>query len=158
MSARETAESGRKLVATNKKARHRFHILETVEAGLVLQGTEVKSLREGNCSLDEAFARPRGEELWILNMHIAPYAQGNRENHEPRRPRKLLLHRREIRQLKDRIEQKGHTLVPLSLYFKRGRAKLELGLARGKRVADQREDMRRRDAEREMRQELRRRR
>lgn len=158
MSAKEHGGSGTKLVASNKKARHKYFIVEACEAGLVLTGTEVKSLRAGNCSLDEAFARPRDGELWVLGMHIGPYEQGNRENHEPTRPRKLLLHQREIRQLIARVEQRGFTLVPLSVYFKQGRAKMELGLARGKSAGDRRETLKKRDAERELRQAARRRR
>ena len=156
--AKSNPQGGRKLIARNKKARRRYEILDTWEAGLALQGTEVKSLRNGQCSLDEAFARPRNGELYVVDMHIPPYEQGNRENHEPKRPRKLLLHKREVNNLIAQINQKGLTLVPLSVYFRNGRAKLELALARGKSFADRREDVRERDAEREVRQAMRRRR
>lgn len=151
-------EGGTKLVAANRKARHRYQILDCYETGLVLQGTEVKSLRQGSCSLDEAFARPRGDELFVIGMNIAPYKEGNRENHEPTRPRKLLMHKREIEQLISKVNQKGFTLVPLSVYFKHGRAKLELALACGKSHADRREDLKQRDAKREVEREMRNRR
>jgi SsrA-binding protein len=135
----------------NRKARFDFEILERLEAGLCLKGTEVKSLRSGQASLDEAFARLQGDELYLVNFHIHPYEAGNRFNHEPLRPRKLLLHRREIRKLASKVAQRGQTLVPLAIYFnQRGLAKVELALARGKTRGDKREAIREREAKREM--------
>lgn len=139
-----------KLIVSNRKARHEYQVLETYEAGLVLQGTEVKSLRQGRANLQDAFARFEGGELWLYNLHISPYEPGNRFNHDPLRPRKLLLNRRELRKLVGQVEQKGLTLVPLDLHFRRGLAKVTLALARGKKLHDKREDVRKRDAEREI--------
>jgi SsrA-binding protein len=139
-----------KLVASNRKARHNFDILETHEAGLVLQGTEVKSLRDGRADLKESYARIEGGEAWLVGCHISPYAQGNRANHDPLRPRKLLLHKKEITRLLGKIMEKGLTLVPLRLYFKDGRAKVELGLARGRKTLDKRHAIREREERREM--------
>ena len=130
---------GIKIVATNRRARHDFIIEDTYEAGLVLQGTEVKSLRNGQCVLTDAFARPRGEELYIFDMHIAPYEQGTYANHEPKRPRKLLLHRREMNRIISQCTQRGYTLVPTRLYFKDGYAKVELGLAKRRQKWDKRD-------------------
>lgn len=130
---------GIKTVATNRRARHDFFIEDTYEAGLVLQGTEVKSLRNGQCVLTEAFARPRGEELYLYDMHIPPYEQGTHYNHEPKRPRKLLLHRREMNRMISQCTQRGYTLVPTRLYFKNGYAKVELGLAKRKQRWDKRD-------------------
>jgi len=138
----------------NKKARHNFAILDTVEAGLVLVGSEVKALREGRANIDEAFARLRGEEVWLYNMHIGPYEQAHQFGHESRRVRKLLLHRREVRRLLARAVEKGSTLVPLAVYFKRGWAKVDLGVARGKREFDKREDLKKRDHQRDVDREL----
>lgn len=139
-----------KVVATNRKARHDYHIDETFEAGLVLTGTEVKSIREGRLNLKDSFARIDGEEVYLLNMHVSPYSHGNRWNHEPTRTRKLLLHKAEIRKLIGHVQQKGYTLVPLKVYFnKRGKAKVEIALARGKRSWDKRRDIAKREAERE---------
>jgi len=147
-------ERGRKVVATNRKARHDYHIEEVYEAGLVLVGTEVKSLRAGRASLVDGYASVSGGEVWLENVHIPEYAQGTWTNHEPRRRRKLLLHREEIDELGVKTREKGLTLVPLALYFSDGRAKVELGLARGKRNYDKRQAMRerqdKRDAERAM--------
>ncbi len=137
-------------VVRNRKARHEYQILETVEAGIILQGTEVKSLRQGRANLQDAFALVEGGELWLHNLHISPYEAGNRFNHDPLRRRKLLLNRSEIRKLGAQVEQKGLTLVPLDIYFKRGVAKVTLALVRGKKLHDKREDLRRRDAEREI--------
>lgn len=137
-------------VARNPKATHDYHILETWEAGLVLRGTEVKSLRTGKASIKEAWAQVRRGELWIEGLHITPYEQGNRWNHEPVRSRKLLLHRREINRLIGAVEQGGLTLVPLDLYFIDGKAKLTLALARGKKTHDRREDLKRRIADRDV--------
>jgi SsrA-binding protein len=147
---------GSKVVVRNKKARHDYHILETWEAGLALQGTEVKSLRGGRANLQDAFARPERGELWLHNLHISPYDPGNRYNHDPLRPRKLLLHKREIRKMIAEVERQGLTLVPLDIYFKRGMAKITLALARGKQQHDRRDDLKRRDAEREMERALKR--
>jgi SsrA-binding protein len=135
---------------TNRQALHDYHILETVEAGLALQGTEVKSIRAGNANLREAYARESNGEIWLWNAHIAPFEQGNRWNHEPRRPRKLLLHTREIGRLAAKAKESGNTLVPLRLYDRRGKLKLELALARGKRQYDKRAAI----AERETRREI----
>lgn len=137
-------------VARNPRATHDYHILETHEAGIVLTGTEVKSLRQGKASIKEAYGLVRNGEVWLEGMHITPYEQGNRYNHEPVRGRKLLLHRREIERLIGATEQKGCTLVPLELYFKKGRAKVALALGKGKKVHDRREDLKRRIADREM--------
>lgn len=138
-------------VARNKRARHDYHILETWEAGLVLSGTEVKSLRDGKATLTDAYATIRDGEVYLLNMHISPYERGNQFNHEPTRSRKLLLHRREIRKLIGGVERQGLTLIPLELYFNaRGKAKVMIALAKGKKLHDKRADARRRDDEREM--------
>jgi SsrA-binding protein len=139
-----------KIVAENRKARHDYHIHETYEAGLVLTGTEVKSLRAGKANLKDAYARIDNGEMMLFQMHISPYEQGNRFNHEPLRVRKLLMHRLEITKLLSKTKEKGYTLVPLKLYFSRGRAKLELGLATGKKNYDKRQDVAERDAKREM--------
>ena len=137
------------MVARNSRARHDYHILETWEAGLVLSGTEIKSVRAGKVSLAEAFGVVRRGEVWLEGMTISPYESGGYVNHEPRRPRKLLLHVREIRRLIGAVEQKGLTLVPHDLHFTRGRAKVTLALGRGKKLHDKREDLKRRIADRE---------
>jgi SsrA-binding protein len=142
--------AGEKLIASNRRAFHDYEILETYEAGLVLRGTEVKSLRDGRADLKESYARIEREEAWLFGCHISPYTQGNRANHDPLRPRKLLLHRGEINRLLGRVMEKGLTLVPLRLYFKSGRAKAELGLARGRKLLDKRHVIREREARREM--------
>ncbi len=135
----------------NRKASFRFEIVEKLDCGLVLWGTEVKSLRAGQASLDESYARIEKEEIWLHNFHIAPYEHGHTTNHLPMRPRKLLLHRREIRKLTPKVTQRGFTLVPLSVYFnERGLAKVKLALARGKTHGDKREDIKKRDHAREM--------
>jgi SsrA-binding protein len=139
-----------KLIVSNRKARYEYQVLDTWEAGLVLQGTEVKALRQGKANLQDAFARFDAGELWLFNLHISPYEQGNRFNHDPLRPRKLLLSRRELRKLVGQVEQKGLTLVPLDLHFRQGIAKVNLALARGKKLHDKRDDVKRRDAEREI--------
>jgi SsrA-binding protein len=139
----------RKVVARNKKATHEYHIADSWEAGIVLVGPEVKSVRAGKISLAEAFARVDGEEVWLHGMHISPYEPASRENVDPIRPRKLLLHRREIRRLIGAVQQKGFTLVPLDLYLSKGRVKVTLALGRGKKLHDKRESERRREAERE---------
>ena len=139
-----------KLIARNRKARHEYHILETLEAGLVLTGTEVKSLRNGKAALGDAYAMIDGSEAWLHHLHIGQYDQGNRNNHEPLRKRKLLLHKKELRRLIGKIREKGLALIPLKLYFVDGWAKVELGLARGKKSHDKRHDIAKRDAERDM--------
>ena len=143
-------EKGRKVVASNRKARHDYAILDTFEAGLALTGTEVKSLRAGRASLVDAFAQESNGEIYLHGMHIPEYAQGTWTNHEPRRTRKLLLNRLEISRLIGKLKESGLTLVPLSLYFSDGWAKVELGLARGKRSYDKRQDLAQRDANREI--------
>jgi len=143
------------LIASNRKAHHNFDILETYEAGLVLRGTEVKALRGGRADLKESYARIEGGEAWLVGCHISPYAQGNRANHDPLRPRKLLLHRAQIGRLLGKIMEKGLTLVPLRLYFKEGRAKVELGLARGRKTLDKRHVIREREERRELDREVR---
>ncbi|MCL5269580.1 MAG: SsrA-binding protein SmpB [bacterium] len=152
---KQKTESGEKVVCQNRKARHLYEIEETFEAGLELKGTEVKSLRQGQGSINEAFAQVKDAEAWIQQFHIPPYEQGNRFNADPIRPRKLLLHRREIDKLGAAVARKGYTLVPLRVYFARGRAKVLLGLARGKKTLDKREDMKRRDQQRDMNRALR---
>ena len=137
-------------IARNRRARFDYHILDTWEAGLVLTGTEVKSLRTGRAQLNDAYGIVEGGQVYLLNMHIAPYAQGSYNNHEPTRTRKVLLHRREIRRLIGGVEREGLTLVPLDLYFKNGVAKVTLALAKGKKVHDKRQAMRERDAAREL--------
>ncbi len=145
-----------KVIAVNRKALHDYHILESVEAGLVLTGTEIKSIRMGRVSLREAFARADDDELWLLGAHIAQYPPAGRFNHEPTRKRKLLLHKGEMYELTSALEEKGLTLVPLRLYLKNGRAKVELALARGKRAHDKREAIAKREAERQMQRAVRR--
>lgn len=144
----------RKVVATNRKARHDYEILETLEAGLVLKGPEVKSLRAGKVGFRDAFARVSGAEVWLHNLHISPYEQANRFNEDPLRTRKLLLGRGEIRRLIGKVEEKGLTLVPLELHFRRGFAKVTLGLARGRRLHDKREKLRREIQDREARRAI----
>ncbi len=144
-----SARNGRRVVATNRKARHEYDVLETFEAGLVLKGPEVKSLRAGKVGLRDAFARIEGREAWLHNLYIGPYEQANRDNEDPVRARKLLLHRREIQRLIGKVEEKGLTLIPLLVYFSRGYAKVDLALARGRRLHDKREKMRREIQDRE---------
>jgi SsrA-binding protein len=139
-----------KTVVTNRKAYHNYHVEESVEAGIVLTGTEIKSIRVGRVNLGDAYVRPEGGELWLLNAHIARYEAGSYLSHEPTRPRKLLLHRKEINALAGKVLEKGFTLVPLKLYIKDSMAKVEVALARGKRQYDKRESIMRREAEREM--------
>ena len=142
-------EQGRKVVAQNRKARHDYHVEDTYEAGLVLTGTEVKSLRAGRASLVDGFAEVDGGEVWLQGVHIPEYTQGTWTNHEPRRRRKLLLHRLEIERLAARAAERGLTIVPLSLYFKDGRAKVEIALARGKKSYDKRQALAEKEAKRE---------
>ena len=143
-----------KAIAANRRARHEYWIEETHEAGIALTGTEVKSLREGRANLTDAFARVDRGEVWLHHLHISPYAQGNIHNHDPLRTRKLLLHRREIARLRAKTDQKGYTLVPLRLYFRRGVAKVELAVARGRHLYDKRERIAERDAERRIARNL----
>jgi SsrA-binding protein len=145
---------GEKLVADNRRARHEFELLERVEAGIVLQGTEVKALREGRATIQRAFADVRGNEIWLVGANIAAYDKGGFANHDPERDRKLLLHRREIDRLRGRVQEKGLTLVPTRLYFKDGRAKVELALARGKELRDKRRDIAKREADRQIERAL----
>lgn len=152
--ARKRDDEGLKIAATNRRARFEYEILETWEAGLVLQGTEVKALREGKVNLGDAYGEIRDGEAFVVKMHIGPYEQGNRENHEPFRRRKLLMHRREIRKILPKLEEKGLTLVPLRLYFKEGRAKLELGLGRGKKMHDKRDAKAKQDVQRRIAQHV----
>ena len=142
--------SEKKNICINKEATHLYFIEERFEAGLVLRGTEVKSLREGRANLKESYARVSGDEIFLVNCHISPYSHGNQLNHDPLRSRKLLLHRREIRKLIGKVSEKGFTLVPISMYFSDGKAKLELGLGKGKKLHDKRESMKERVANREM--------
>lgn len=141
---------GSKTITRNKKAFHNYFVDESHEAGIVLLGTEVKSLREGSVQLVDAYARFEDGELWLLNAHISPYRMGTHENHEPMRPRKLLMKRRELRRLRTKAEQAGYTLIPLRLYFKDNRIKVEVGLCRGKKLFDKRESIRKREDNREM--------
>lgn len=147
--------AGIKIVATNRKAGRDYFLEDRLEAGLVLTGTEIKSIRAGSVSLSDGYVQPRGGELWLVNVHIAPYDPSGRANHEPRRPRKLLLHRREINRLLSRVQERGYTIVPVQMYLKEGRAKVEIALARGKRQYDKREAIARRDAQREVERALR---
>lgn len=146
---------GEKVVARNRRARHEYFILETMEAGIALQGSEIKSIRAGQISLAEAFVRVDGKEAWLEDAHIAPYEQASIYNHEPRRPRKLLLHSSEIRKLWNTIRQKGVTIIPLAVYLKNGRAKVEIGVAKGKKLYDKRAEIAKRDTQREIERTLR---
>ena len=146
------------MITVNRKAYHDYHIQESLEAGIVLKGSEIKSVREGKVNLSDAYAKPENGELWLHNSHIASYDAAGYDTHEPVRPRKLLLHRKEIDMLAGKVVQKGLTLVPLKLYIKHGVAKVELGVAKGKKVYDKREAIARRDAEREVERALKRRR
>ena len=139
-----------KVIATNRKARHDYLIEDTIEAGLVLTGSEIKSIRAGQVNLRDSYATVRDGEIWLINMHIAPYKQASFQNHEPRRERKLLLHHREINRLTGKLQEKGLTLVPLRLYLKSSWAKVELGLARGKKLYDKRQSLRERDDRRQI--------
>lgn len=147
-------KGGKKVIASNRKARHNFTILEVFEAGVVLTGTEVKSLRDGNASMADSFATVDDGEIWLRNLHIPEYHHGSWTNHPPRRNRKLLLHRRQIDMLMGKIRDGNLTLVPLSMYFTEGRVKVELALARGKQAHDKRQDIARRDAQRDVIREL----
>jgi len=155
VAAKTEREKQQKLVATNRRGRFEYEILDTVEAGISLRGPEVKSLRAGRANLSDSYAIVRRGEVFLINAHISPYEEAGRENVESRRERKLLLHRAEIARLQGQVAERGFTLVPLSLYFKDGRAKLELALARGKKLHDKRETIRRREEDREVQRALR---
>ncbi len=152
----KTLGANERLIAENRKARHKYQVLETLECGVMLVGSEVKSLRDGKLSLDESYGRIRDGELWLVNSNIAEYVQANRMNHDPTRPRKLLIHRREIQKFAGQAKEKGLTLVPLKMYFKQGRAKVLLGLCRGKKQHDKREDMKKADSQRQIARVMRR--
>ena len=142
------------VVSTNRKAYHDYFIEETYEAGITLLGTEVKSLREGKANLKDSYALIKGNEIFLLNCHISPYSHGNIQNHDPLRTRKLLLHRKEINKLWGKLTQKGLTLIPLKIYFKKGKAKVEIGLAKGKRKYEKRESIKEKEAKREIQRHL----
>ncbi|XMB67348.1 SsrA-binding protein SmpB [Mycoplasmatota bacterium zrk1] len=139
-----------RIIAQNKKARHDYHIEEELECGIVLHGTEIKSIRKGQINLKDSYARIKDDGMYVINMHISPYEQGNRFNHDPIRDRKLLLHKNEIRKLNQKVQLQGVTLVPLKVYIKDGYAKLELGVAKGKNVRDKRQDLKAKQAKRDM--------
>ena len=146
-----SGETSERVVTTNRKARHDYHILESLEAGIALTGTEIKSVRQAAVNLSEGFAQLRRGEIWLVGVHISPYKEGSYANVDPMRERRLLLHRKEIRKLAAKLADKGTTLIPLKIYFKGNKAKLQLGVCRGKRDYDRREDIRTRDAERDLR-------
>jgi SsrA-binding protein len=148
------ADEKQKVTLSNRKAFHDYEILERFEAGIVLNGTEVKSLRQGRASFKDSYARVYNDELWVANFHISPYDHGGYSNHDPLRQRKLLLHKNEIRRLIGKVEERGLTLIPLKVYFKNGRAKMEIALARGKKVYDKRDDITKRDMSRDAQREL----
>ncbi|HLF19434.1 MAG TPA: SsrA-binding protein SmpB [Bacteroidota bacterium] len=150
------AESEQRVLVSNRKARHEYEIFETLEAGIALKGTEVKSLRKGRANLQDGYAIIKGGEVWLLGMHISPYEQGNINNHDPVRTRKLLLQKKQIRKLFGRISEKGLTLIPLSAYFKGPYAKIELAVCRGRKAYDKREAIAKREAQREVSKRLKR--
>ena len=154
MASKKAAAAGEQVVCVNRQARHNYFIDETYEAGLVLLGSEVKSLRDGKANLVDSYARIQKGEAFLVNFHISPYAAANQFNHETKRTRKLLLHAREIERLTGKTKERGLTLIPLKIYFKNGRAKVELGLARGKKLYDKRETLRRKVAQREVERSL----
>jgi len=143
-----------KIIATNRKARHDYFLLETFEAGIVLQGSEIKSLRAGQISLKEAYVRTNGDEAWLVDAHIAPYNPASRDNHDPKRTRKLLLHKKEILNLWEEVKQKGNTVIPVKVYLKRGKAKVEIAIAKGKQKYDKRQKIAKRDAQRDIERAL----
>src|SRR5438034_3426320 len=147
-------DEGIKVICRNKRAFHEYSVADRLECGIVLTGTEVKSLREGSANLEDAYAKIEDGEVWLIGSDIPEYTMGNRMNHKPKRPRKLLLHRREIDKFAGKASQRGFTLVPLRMYFKQGRAKVELGVARGKQVHDKRQDLKKADANREIRRAM----
>jgi SsrA-binding protein len=148
------AEEGIKVICRNKKAFHEYNVIDRLECGIALTGTEVKSLREGQASLEEAYAKLENGEVWLIGSDIPEYSKGNRLNHKPKRPRKLLLHRAEINKFAGKATERGYTLVPLRMYFKQGRAKVELAVARGKQLHDKREAQKKSDAQREIRRAM----
>ncbi len=152
--AKKGEDDGVKVICRNKRAFHEYEVLESLECGVALTGTEVKSLRDGHASLEEAYAKLEGGEVWMIGSDVPEYAMGNRMNHKPKRPRKLLLHRREINKFADKATQKGFTLVPLKLYFRDGLAKVELAVARGKQLHDKRQAAKKADAQREIRRAM----
>jgi SsrA-binding protein len=152
---RESGEEGIKVICRNKRAFHEYEIMDRLECGLVLTGTEVKSLREGSSSLEDAYAKLEDGEVWLIGSDIPEYSMAHRMNHKPKRPRKLLLHRQEIAKFAGKASQRGFTLVPLRMYFKHGRAKVELAVARGKQQHDKRQDLKKADAQREIRRAMR---
>lgn len=147
-------KGGKKIICVNRRARFDYNIDETIEAGMVLQGTEVKSLRDGRATLKDAYADMQNGEMFLLHAHINQYEQANRYNHDPERPRKLLLHKREIHRLASKAQEKGLTLIPTRMYFSRGKAKVEIGLAKGKKLYDKRQDLKRQNAQRDIEREL----
>ena len=149
-SRKTTRKSDENIIARNKKARFEYEVLDTFEAGIALLGSEVKSLRNRDVSINEAFVRPRNGELWVLGMNIKPYKQANMMNHEPLRPRKLLLHRRELARIIGQVSERGHTIVPLSLYWRRGIAKVRIAVVRGRKRYDKRDVIKRREATRDI--------
>jgi len=151
----KTGEGGIKVLGVNRKARFNYSIDETFECGLSLVGTEVKSIKDGRLSFADSYATVQNDELWLVDFHVTPYAYGNRVNHDPLRRRKLLVHRKEIKRLKRLIDEKGLTLIPLKFYLKRGIVKCELGIAKGKKLFDKRDDIRKRDQKRELEREYR---
>ncbi|MBY0522497.1 MAG: SsrA-binding protein SmpB [Gemmataceae bacterium] len=153
-SAKKDKEDGIKIVCRNKRAFHEYEVMDRLECGVVLRGTEVKSLRESSASLEDAYAKIEHDELWLFGSDIPEYSMGNRLNHKPKRPRKLLLHRREIEKFAAKASQRGFTLVPLRIYFKEGRAKVEIAVAKGKQVHDKREAKKKADAQREIRRAM----
>jgi SsrA-binding protein len=155
---KEKGDEGIKVICRNKRAFHEYAIFDSLECGIVLTGTEVKSLREGTANLEDAYARIESGEIWLLGSDIPEYTMGNRMNHKPKRRRKLLLHRREIAKFAEKASQRGYTLVPLRMYFKGGRAKVELAIARGKQQHDKRQDQKKAEAQRDIRREMGRRR
>jgi SsrA-binding protein len=144
------SDQGDRVITRNKKARHNYFVEDSYEAGIILVGSEVKSLREGRISLTDAYGRFQDGELWLVKAHISTYKQANQQNHEPERPRKLLMHKRELRRLLGKVTESGCTLIPLSLYFKDGRVKVEIGLCRGKKLYDKRQSLRQKEAAREI--------
>ncbi len=152
---KSSVDPNERMIAENRKARHKFEVLDTLECGVALVGSEVKSLRNGKLSLDESYGRIRNGEVWLVGSDIGPYAEANYMNHDPKRPRKLLLHRSEILKFANLAREKGLTLVPLKMYFKRGRAKILLGLCRGKKLHDKRESLKKADAQRNIQRAMR---
>jgi SsrA-binding protein len=142
--------ANKKVIATNRKARHDYFLLETIEAGIVLQGSEIKSIRAGQISLKEAYVRVDGEQAWLVNAHVAPYDPASRDNHDPLRVKKLLLHKKEIKKLWNEVRKKGTTIIPTQVYLTSGRAKVEIAIAKGKRKYDKRHELKKRDAQREI--------